>query len=270
MAPSLGPHPRASHASLRQQVLISPVSHWGTGRQPRCRGKPAHSGPSSLLGCKAFREPGPQCPGVYLCSHFHRWQGTSSLEPPGLDQPQGNQGHEGASETGNQMLRRGGEGAGGASSSALQPDAELRGGQGTPPGVPVPGLARREMAVTQLKQILGGPGKPRELLSGQPVRPPARIPQVGSGWLGEAGEGSTRPHRPHTRCSECQHPQGQPRVGGRKQQIRAWGRPWSHSARSRDKTQPSLMGAGMWGGQDGQGGSQAEPQKQKSRLEATS
>lgn len=121
MAPSLGPHPRASHASLRQQVLISPVSHWGTGRQPRCRGKPAHSGPSSLLGCKAFREPGPQCPGVYLCSHFHRWQGTSSLEPPGLEQPQGNQGNEGASETGNQMLRRGGEGAGGASTGCACP-----------------------------------------------------------------------------------------------------------------------------------------------------
>ena len=56
------------------------------------------------------------------------------------EQPQGNQGNEGASETGNQMLRRG---RGGASSSALQPDAELRRGQGTPPGVPVPGLARR-------------------------------------------------------------------------------------------------------------------------------
>lgn len=124
--------------------------------------------------------------------------------------------------------------------------------------------------MTQLRQILGGPGKPRQLLPGQPVRPPARIPQVGSGWPGEAGEGSTRPHRPHPRCSECQHPQGQPRVRGRKQQIRAWGRPWSPSARSRDKTPPSLTGAGTWGRQDGQAGSQAEPQKQKSRLEATS
>ena len=89
MAPSLGPHPQASHASLRQRVLISPVSHWGTGRQQRCRGQPAHSRPSSLLGCKAVRESGPQCPGVCLRSHFHRWQGTSSLEPPGLNSHRG-------------------------------------------------------------------------------------------------------------------------------------------------------------------------------------
>lgn len=64
MAPSPGPHPRASRASLWQQVLTSPVSHWGEGRQPSCQGQPAHSGPSILLGCKAVRKPGPQCPGV--------------------------------------------------------------------------------------------------------------------------------------------------------------------------------------------------------------
>lgn len=231
----------------------------------KSQGQPARSGPFSLLGCKAVKEPGPQCPGVCLCSHLCQWQGTSSLELPDLEQPQGNQGNEDASETGNQMLRWGG----GASPSTLQPDPELT-GAGDPTRCACPWACRREVAVTQLRQILGGPGKPRQLLPGQPVRPPTRIPQVSAGWPGEAGEGSTRPHWPHPRCSGCQHPEGQPRVGGRKQRIRAWWRPWSHSARSRDKTPPVLTGNGTWDRQDGQGGSQAEPQKQKSRLQATS
>lgn len=158
---------------------------------------------------------------------------------------------------------------GGASPSTLQPDPELR-GAGDHTRCACPRACRREVAVTQLRQILGGSGKPRQPLPGQPVGPPTRIPQVSAGWPGEAGEGSTRPHWPHPRCSGCQHPEGQPRVGGRKQRIRAWWRPWSHSARSHDKTPPGLTGSGTWGRQDGQGGSQAEPQKQKSSLEATS
>lgn len=80
----------------------------GCREAAKSQGQPDHSRPFSLLGCKAVKEPGPQCPGLCLCSHLCRWQGTSSLELPGLEQPKGNQGNEGASETGNQMLIWGG------------------------------------------------------------------------------------------------------------------------------------------------------------------